>query len=56
MKKRKVTRSFLRSRCRICGRYRYLMYLKPSLTQEGKWVCQSDLECVQYYKFKYKLK
>ena len=41
----------IRTRCRICGRCRYLMYLRPSVTVQGKWMCQDDIECLSYYQY-----
>lgn len=41
----------LRKRCRICGRNRYLIYLRPSVTHVGLWMCQDDTECLSYYQF-----
>lgn len=42
----------LRTRCRICSRSRYLVYLRPSVTHVGKWICQDDVDCLNYLNYK----
>lgn len=44
----------LRTRCRICSRSRYLLYLRPSVTHIGKWICQDDVDCLNYLNYKTK--
>ena len=55
LKRTRVNGIKIRTRCRICGRSRYLNYLRPSVTHERKWMCKDDKECVAYYKYQLSL-
>lgn len=50
---RKTSKSgvLIRKRCRICGRNRYLFNLRPSITHNGLYMCQDDVECLAYYQY-----
>lgn len=50
MRKRNKSGVKIRSRCRVCGRYRYLVFLRPSVTYPSKWMCQDESDCVSHYK------
>lgn len=49
MKKNKIT---IRTRCRVCGRYRYIDFLNPSVTFKGKWFCKDYTDCALFSQYK----
>lgn len=42
----------IRTRCRVCTRYRYIRFLRPSVTESGKWFCSDFVDCGLFKKYK----
>lgn len=42
----------IRTRCRVCGRYRYIRFLRPSVSEQGKWFCMDFVDCGAYKRYK----
>lgn len=52
LKYMKIKKVSIRTRCRVCGRYRYIRFLRPSITEQGKWFCSDFVDCIAYKKYK----
>lgn len=53
---REIKRCKIRTRCRLCERYRYINFMIPSISEKGKWFCKDYTSCIETKKYKDKLK